>query len=445
MRGGMNVRGRVRGWFADLRFRRLIANAGWLLGANGLSAACGLGTAILAARTLGPERYGVLALVVAYVTVAGLLVSFQAWQAIIKFGSQALIAADNRGLASLIKYGLCLDATSAVLGTVLAMVASGPLTRLLGWDAALQPLILAYCWVILFNWRGTSTGILRLFDRFDLLSFAAVLESAGRFAAIGWCVITRQPLVAYVGAYLVAGVVAQIVLAATALWVLRRQGIRGYLGAALKNARAAFPGLWDYVWTTNLNSTVRMFSRELDILVIAALTTAEVVGVFKVAKQFAQVVVKVFDPLYQSIYPELAALWARHDHRGFVSLIKRATALVGVGAAVGGLGFLVLGRWLIERVVGSAYTGAYIVALIYLAAVTVGLLTFTFQPAMLAVGLPRHSFQAQVVATGAYFLVLFPFVTALDAAGASLAYGVYYLVWAGVMWRRLHVVLGAVR
>jgi len=57
---------RVWSWFQDDVFRRLFANAGKLLGANGIAAVLEFVVAILTARALRPENYGVLALILAY-------------------------------------------------------------------------------------------------------------------------------------------------------------------------------------------------------------------------------------------------------------------------------------------------------------------------------------------------------------------------------------------
>ena len=75
---------RVLSWFKDDVFRRLFLNAGKLLSANVVAATFGLIAAILTARALGPANYGILALVLVYEATIGNLVTFNAWQAVIK-------------------------------------------------------------------------------------------------------------------------------------------------------------------------------------------------------------------------------------------------------------------------------------------------------------------------------------------------------------------------
>jgi len=428
-----DIRRRVPAWFDDDVFRRLFVNAGKLLSANAVAAGLGLVTTVLTARALGPQNYGILALVLVYQLTVGKLVTFNAWQAIIKFGSETPHADDRTGLRQLVKFGFTLDIVSALVGTVLAMALAGPVVGLLGWDPSVRPLLVLYSVLILFSLSGTPIGVLRLFNRFDLLSYTAVLGAVVRLAGVAWCLLTRQTLYGFVLTYLITGAIGELYQLVASLWVLRKQNVSGIIHQPMRDIRGRFPGIVDYVWTTNVNSTIRMMSREADELVIAALTTPVALGLFKVAKQFALVLPRFLDPLYQSLYPELTRLWAADRKEAFLSLIERTTLLVGGVATVGWVGFILLGSPLTTWTVGAAYSQAYVPAVVYLLALVVALWAFALQPAMLAVGMPRNSFKAQAAATTLYFVILLPAVQFLGVTGAALAYVLYYLLWAVLM------------
>ncbi len=424
---------RVLSWFHDDVFRRLFINAGKLLSANAVAAVLGLIATVLTARVLGPQDYGVLALVLVYELTIGKLVAFEAWQAIIKFGSEALHAEDRPALRQLIKFGFTLDIASAVFGTVLAVTLAGPVIALLGWDPSVRPLMVLYSMLILFSLSGTPIGVLRLFDRFDLLSYTAVLSAVVRLAGVAWCLLTKTGLFGFVLIYLVTGVIGQLYQVFASLWVLRKQNVNGILRQPIRGIRRRFPGIVDYVWTTNLTMTVRMLSREADGLFIAALTTPAALGLFKVAKQFASGLPKFSEPLSQSIYPELAHAWAQQDGRRFNSLIKRTTLFTSVAASLGWFAFLLVGRWIIHFTVGPAFDGAYWVTVFYLLAMVIFLCSFSLTPSLLAMGLARKSFFANLVATVIYFGLLFWAVDRLGIVGASLAYVGFFGVWSGIM------------
>ena len=100
------------------------------------------------------------------------LATFNSWQAVIKYGSDAIEARNEAGLLQLVKFGFLLDIGSAAAGAVLALVLAGPVIRLLGWDESLRPMLMLYSLAILLNISGTPIGLLRLFDRFDLLGYS---------------------------------------------------------------------------------------------------------------------------------------------------------------------------------------------------------------------------------------------------------------------------------
>jgi len=424
---------RVLSWFNDDVFRRLFINAGKLLSANAVAAVLGLIATVLTARALGPQNYGILALVLVYELTIGKLVAFEAWQAIIKFGSEALHAGDYTGVRQLMKFGFALDIASAIVGTALAMALAGPVIALLGWDLSVRPLMILYSMLILFSLNGTPIGVLRLFDRFDLLSYTAVVSAVVRLAGVAWCLLTERGLFGFVLIYLFTGVIGQLYQLFASLWVLKKQNVSGIVRQPLRGIRRQFPGIVDYVWTTNLTMTVRMLSREADGLFIAGLTTPAALGLFKVAKQFASVLPKFSEPLSQSIYPELARAWAARDRRRFVSLIKRTTLFTAAAAFGGWFAFFLAGRWIIRWTVGPAYQDAYWVTVFYLLAMVIFLCSFALTPSLLAMGLTRRSFFANLAATGVYFGLLFPAIGRFGIVGASLAYVGFFGVWSGIM------------
>jgi len=428
---------RIFSWFKEDAFRRLFLNAGRLLSANGIAALLGFVVTALTARALGPEKYGVLALVLAYEATIGKLVTFNAWQVIIKYGSEALQAGDTAGLRQLIKFGFCLDIGSAVVGTILAMALAGPVVALIGWDQSVQPLLMLYSVLILFGLSGTPVGVLRLFDRFDLLSYTAVLNVLVRLGGVTWCLLTGQDLHGFVLVYLFTGIVGMLYQLFVSLWVLRKQGVSGIPRQSLRGVRSRFPGIWDYVWTTNLNSTVRMLSREADGLILAGLTTPTELGLFKIAKQFSLILPMFSDPLYQSIYPELSKLWAAGNKANFLSLIKRTTLIVSVLAFGGWFLFVVFGKMLIQSIVGIAYQDAYMVTVVYMFAIVIALCTFSFSPAMLSIGLPINLLKALMFATAAYFGLLVVLVSTIGIIGASISYMGFYIIWSTLVFSQL--------
>jgi O-antigen/teichoic acid export membrane protein len=424
---------RIRSWFQEEAFRRLFLNSGKLLSASGIAMMLGFATTALTARELGPDNYGVFALATTYQVTMGRLVSFNAWQAVIKYGSGSLHHQDASGLRQLMKLSFGLDISTAIVGTGLAWLLGNIVLSLLGWDPKIQPLLLIASVIVLFSWNGAPIAILRMYDRFDLLGYSAVLSAVMNLMGVGWCVLAQQDLMGFVLAYVLSHIAGQLFQTIASLWVARENGIGNFIREPMKGLRHKFPGIWDYVWTTNFHSTVRLLSKQADELIVAGLTDPSAYALFKVSKQFARILPMIVDPLTQSIYPELARLWAASNRQGFVAVIKRTTLLVSVFSTCAWLGFLGLGSWLIVWIFGPAYQSAYLITVIYLLALVIAVSTFSMHPAMLAMGQPKAAFKVLLSSTLVYLVILYFSLNAMGIIGAAVSYLIYYIIWVTLM------------
>ena len=73
------------------------------------AAALGLIALALTARALGPEQLGLLALIEAYARVVDRFIRVEPWQALIKYGADALEGDRPEDFRSLLKFGVLVD------------------------------------------------------------------------------------------------------------------------------------------------------------------------------------------------------------------------------------------------------------------------------------------------------------------------------------------------
>jgi O-antigen/teichoic acid export membrane protein len=417
-------------WLRDNYLRRLFQNATVLLGGDVLSSVLGLLSLMLTARALGPEAFGILALVKSYVLIIDRLINFQSWQAIIKYGIETLEKRENSEFKALIKWGTLLDLTSAILGTLVAASVAYWAGQYFAWDGQTKKMAIVYSLVILFHLAGTPTAILRILDMFKLFSIQRVLVSIIKFVAILIVFLACGGLWAFLIVWMITEIVGHLILFIIAWREMYRQGIMKTAGGKLRTITKRHTGLWTFAWTTNLHSSVRMSSREFDILIVNMLLGPAAVGLYKVAKQFSTIVGRLTDPLYQAIYPDLARLWANGHTREFKRLIFRAGIIAGCGAFLVWVAFILLGEYILQFTVGADYISAHSVLVLYMLATTIAVFGFPLHPAFLAIGRPRLSFSVLAISTCLYFIVLIPLIEGFGIDGAGLAYIVFYGVWA---------------
>lgn len=393
----------------------------------------GLASLALTARALGVEEFGILVLITTYVMIIDKLVNFQSWQAVIKYGADALEQNRDQDFKSLVKFGFMLDGATAILGTAIGTSAAWFVGHWRGWDEQLVLMAAIYSIVILFHIQGTPTGLLRLFDKFNKVAYQHVIASFIKLFGVSIAFFSGAGLWAFLVVWAIADILGNLILVYFASQELAQRKFHGILQSKLGDISQKFSGLWGFALTTNFNSAIRMTSRELDIMIIAALLSPAAVGLYKIAKQFSLVIQKTIDPLYQSIFPELARLYAKGEITKFVCFGFRSSLLAGLFALGVWLFFFFFGEMAIVLIVGNEYLGATGVMLWYMMAIVVATVSFPLQPAMLSMGRPHTTLWVHLVATVIYFTALFVLLPSMGLVGAGVSYLIYYISWSAFM------------
>ncbi len=420
-------------WFKEDSFRLLFKNAGTLLSGNMVAWVLGLATFAITARILGSTLFGILVLITTYVTIVDKLLNFQSWQALIKYGTEALVRKSNDDFKSIVKFCTLLDVTTAILGTVVAAVAVSWVGQLLSWESETVLMAAFYSIVILFNISGTPTGVLRLFNRFRLFAVQNIISATIKFIGIVILLFVGASLWSVLFLWMVTTIIGQLLLLGLGWRELHIQGFKGTHRAPVLGISTQHPGIWGFILSTNLSSSVRMTSRELDTMIIGGVVGVEGAGLFKIAKQIAAVPAMLSDPLYQAIYPDLSRLWARGDIKSFKQLILRSGLVAGGGATIIWLGVILFGSFFIQLIFGVEYVAAQPVLVWYMLAMVVAIYGFPLQPAMLSMGRPKTTFWVHLSSTIVYFPLLFIFIEWIGLVGAGVAYVCYYLLWTFIM------------
>ncbi|MFQ5784518.1 MAG: lipopolysaccharide biosynthesis protein [Alphaproteobacteria bacterium] len=411
----------LRRWFAEGFFRRVFRNAGVLLGGKAASGLFGLGALALTARALGPELFGVLVLIHTYTQIVAGLTTFQSWQAVIRYGAVCL-EDDRRGdFQGLIKYTVLLDLGGAVGGAAIAAACAPTVGAWLGWSGDATSLAVFYSVAILFTVKAMPTGVLRLFNRFDALAVQMAVAPAVRLAGAAVAYAVGGGLWAFLAAWLVAGAAGSLTLVVMGWRELARRGLTRGMRLSLKGATKPHPGLWRFVWSTNLQSSVAAATGQLGTVTVGWILGPAAAGLYKIASQIANVLITPSGLLQRSIYPELARLSAQGGRRVLWRAVARAGLLAGSVAALAVPVLAVAGEPLIRLIAGAEYVDAYGVLVLLALAATVSIYGFALEPVMFAMGKPGTLLRVTVVVAVCYFLALVILLRTMGLAGAGIA------------------------
>ena len=416
-------------WFKDKFFRKIIANASILVTGTLITAAIDLVSLALAARALGPAVFGVLVIAQTYTRFIDQFLNFQSWQALIKYGADSLTAGRDSDFRSLIKLGVLLDAFGSIVGALVAFSVVVFAGQLFDWDEQTLRLAKIYSLTILFHMVSTPTAVLRLFDRFRTLAWQKVISAAIRMLALLAAWLTDAEVWTIFVIWMAAQVLDYLMLIFLGWREVIRQGYGDTLKAKLTGVGGKFPGIWNFVFTTNMSSSIRLGAKELDVLIVGGALGTAAAGIYKVAKQFAAIPMKFAAPLQQAVYPDIARLWAEKNRVQFRNTVIRIGALCGLGGIAIWVGFWLFGAWMLDLTVGEEYSAAYVLLLVYMLGVNVYMFGVTFRPAILSMGHPQRILQIYIVATVAYLAMLVPLLDIFDLVGVAVANIVFHSIW----------------
>jgi O-antigen/teichoic acid export membrane protein len=402
--------------------KRVIGNAGKLLGGRTVNALLGLGVMAIAARALGAAELGVLVLIQAFAQFLADVVEFQSWQTILHYGSRPLAEGRTTDFQRVLRLSLTLDLGSAVLAVALGVGGSLLFAGRLGWSTAEAPMAAAYMLTAVFTVSATPLGLLRLFDRFDVLARQAALIALIRVvcSAVAWASDASLP--GFLLAWGLSSLGSWLYLAGSAYGELKRRGLtkgfswRGPLAAGM-------PGVWRFAWNTNLAATLEVAFTHVATLVIGAMVGPAQAAFWRVGRQVADAIAKPAKLLTPALYPELARLRAEGQAVAMGRLARN------VGFLAGGVGAVLLaacafgGSALITLVMGKAFAPAAAVMTWQVAAAVIGVFAIPLEPMLISTGRPGLVVAVRLVA-GALFLAALPFLVerfGLIGAGAGLA------------------------
>lgn len=416
--------------------RQILGNAGILLGGKALNGVLSLGATAIAARALGVDQFGVLVLVHAYIQTIGEIAKFQSWQALLQYGTAPLDAGRISEFQRVLRFSLLLDVLSGVGGVVIALIGVLLVGSALGWTAETAPTVAVYSLVIVFMVSATPTGALRLLDRFDLLAWQSAIDSWVRVigAAVAWKL--GAGLATFLAIWFVGQVVAFVFLFGAAWRTLRARGaLDGFRLRASGSLTDGFPGLWSFVWSTNLNSTLALAFTHVSTLMVGALLGARDAALFRVAKQLGDAVAKPAKLIVPALYPELARLAAAQDIVRLRRLVWQLALAAGGAASVLLLIAASIREPALRLIVGEEFVPAKDVLLWLLGASVVSLWALPLEPLLMSTGSAGAAFRIRLLVTIVYLPILYLATVngGLTATGAASVIGAL-LLFLGQLW-----------
>ncbi len=400
--------------------KRIAANTGLMVGAKFLSVIMGLGTLLVATRALSLEAFGTIIFLHAYMLFFAEVATFQTWQAIIRFGADDLKAKDSESLSKLVKFGIKLDALSAVFAYLGSLALFGFVVWLISVFPALGPnggtsvaelqkYAAIYCLVVLARQRTTAIGVMRLFDKFNILAIEALIMPALRLMGSIYAYYAGWGIKGFLAVWFLASLSNYLVLILTGAWELHSRKLLSRVLRIKSSFLKPRKGLWPFVIKSNIDSTLAAGTQHLPALLVMAFFGPVFTGIYRIAEEVAKLLSEGFKLLDQVIYPELAKMVVNGEADKIWRIVTRAgIILLSVGLVMSALVWIE-GPRLLGYIFSKDYSAsAPLASLLVPAAALTGLMAPLF-PIFYASDKPELAIAARGYALFAYigsFIVL---------------------------------------
>ncbi|WP_454796806.1 lipopolysaccharide biosynthesis protein [Novosphingobium lindaniclasticum] len=381
----------------------------------------------IATRALGQQQFGTLAVVLSIGRVCERLIRFESWQPLVRFVAVEEENGDAGRMSSLYAYGLLLDVGSALVAALMSVLVAWLAGNLIGIQPHDVDLVAIYACAIACNPRGMASAALRLAGRFRILAYVQLASFVARFALSALLYVLGEGLVWFVVVWTVSQIFDSALFNYLGFRALRDTGIPSPLKADLRDLPGRFPGFMRFAISTNLSSTLRTMTHEMDTLLVSSFAGPAAAGLYYLSRRIAKVAQTAGDMIQTVIYPDLARLWRKMGPDSMAQLVSvLQLVLAGIALATVGACWL-LGRQAIELVFGPGFADSYPMLLVQLVAVLLTLHATPTRAALLAMNRPTFVLLSSLAATVSFFasaLVLIPHYGALGANMAHIAFGI---------------------
>ena len=410
---------------------KVLKNGGILLSGNMVANIFGLLSVAIFTHSQGAEIFGYYVLFLTFIEIVDRIFNFQTWQVFIKFATDFQVKDEHHNVMMLLKYSFLVDLASLVVATIVALSLSSFAMEFFGIPVEYHTLLLLMSLTILFKTTEISTGVFRLYDRFKVQAKIAVYSSAIKFVMFALIALVAPRFEMFVYATVLAQFITMSMKYFHAKSVLNEHNIT--MLEILKE-KVNMPLLkelkvFSSVVYKNFSVTLRMVSRQLDVVILGRLFGADIVGIYKIAKEVGNLIAKLTDPVYQSIYPEFARLLANKNHVDAKSLALKISLYAGLAAVAFYILFVLLGELAIGIAFGTEFKDAYGITLVYFIAMIIAIVSLPIVPWMDSQNLVKYTFTNQLSATIIYCIIVFPLIEIYGTYGAAIAYIVYYFSW----------------
>jgi O-antigen/teichoic acid export membrane protein len=423
----------MRHWFKDQHFRSLLKNSSYLGVSKGVAALCGIATLAFAGRGLGVILFGTLILITSYAKAVSGIAKFQSWQLIVRYGGHGVAHGDPEHFKVATGFAFALDVVSGVGGMLVGVAILPFIGEWVGITREYLWLGILYCTALPVMSSATPDGVLRVLDRFDLISWSGTLTPILRAVLAGVAFVSHASFAVYVAIWFITELAGDLYLWYLGWRELERHNLLVGIKPTLRPT--VLPGAWRFAIDVNLATSVQAVWGPIGRLVVGGLLGPAGAALFRVASTLADAAQKPSDLLGKAFYPEIMRMDLTSKQPW--KLMLRSTALVSLIMLAAILLMIVGGKPLLALIFGKAFLGAFEPLVIMMVIPFLAIFSFPLTPMLYALGRSDGPLKAKLLGSVVLLITIAPLAWAWGVVGAAIALVLANVVNTGAMMLQL--------
>ena len=399
---------------------RVAINFGKVLRGRGIAGLLSVASIGLAANALPVEQFGLIILLHTYVKVIKGFLNFRTFEAIVRFGVPLQNDGDEPRLKSLLRCSMMIDFASSLLAALIG-VATVPLaSQFLHWDIQMTQWAWFYALILLTTCVNTSSGILRLYDRFDALGVQYTVQPMVRLLLVCLAWLFDGSMFVFMLAWGFAYCAGNIYMFFRGMMELKKQlGTPLFQGYRWREILERDRDFWRFIgviyWQTNLD----LVPKQVSTLLAGNLLGPAAAGLFRLAREVSTVLGRPAVLLRDVLFPDLMRSW-HSDQGGFKKLQFRTSLIAGSAGLV-----IVILAWFagehLLALIGEDYVPATPLMVLLLLAASFELASAPLRAAVYAMGKASTLLRIHVLGIGFYIVLFYLMTGYYELIGPGLA------------------------
>ena len=419
------------------RFKR---NAAMIVGSRLIFGVLNIFTSILMVRFFGLTDLGVVLLLQSYTRIFSVFIKFNSWQAVVTYGAVLQENKNDRGFRRLLGLLLSVDMVAMTIGVGAAILFTPYAAEIFEWPDQVRQFSPVYVLVIFFAANAAPAGILRLFDRVDVLAIKYALTSCIRFFGVLLTFYFDGNVFHLVLVWFAATTIAGAYPIVVCIFELFNRKLVPIFRVNWFTAGNEFKGIWHFLGFANFSNMTGVVYRHGTTLFFGSVLGASPAAIFAIAYQFTGGIARPARILGPIISPEFAKLVAKGDWITFRKILSKQLKITGtlvLGASILLFSSLSL---VLEFVYGADVLPHIWLFRLLLVFSLLKVLTFAFEPAILSANKPGTLVSIRTLVAAIYSVIGLSLVGryGIESAGiAALVCQVIYTLIFAFMGKKL--------